>query len=291
MSLGTPEAMRNALIGGGRSSGKTLSTLRRMLETGTVAIDTTVHTAMDAADTTDHVYNTQAGRGWIMRDIYLTTASHPVDTGRMVNSSSDMYLAVDYGRSEERVWASMLQGAWEVETPKELVAAPARDMLVRTNVKVLMPKDTEDVELALAAEDLLGYTPLRDHVQAPSRLLRALAQLDIEPLDQKSVDAYKAQMVQHYATHQKMASPTWRLHRFADLAAEVPKFVLRKAVDIKRALPDCFLYVDMLAVDPFLIVSMVALPDSVYNTRSRDLDPKQAAYVEVWDEPKFEATL
>ncbi len=147
--------------------------------------------------------------------------------------------------------------------------------------------------LAAEAEDLLGYTPLRDAVKAPGRLRRALAALEIEVLDQDAVDAYKAQMVEHHRSYNKTVDPTWRITALADYALPVPEFVLRKAVAIKRALPEAQFYVDQLAVDPFLIVTLEAdgLYDSLVNHSSRKLNPDTAAYVEVWSEPKFEEAL
>ena len=64
-----------------------------------------------------------------------------------------------------------------------------------------------------------------------------------------------------------------------------------KAVEIKRELPEANFYIDELAIDPFLIVSMGTLPDFVVNQPSRDLDTEMAVYVDAWSEPKFEATI
>ena len=167
-------------------------------------------------------------------------------------------------------------------------------MLTRVPVVSLDTAD-ENFALAIEVEDLLGYTPLREHIKAPGRLQRALARLQIEVLDESSVDAYKAQMVLHYDTHNKMAQPTWRLTALADYALKIPLFVLSKAVQLKRELPEARFYVDHLAVDPFLIVC--AGPngddpqDHVVNVKTRDLDADTQAYIEVWSEPRFEAAL
>jgi hypothetical protein len=84
--------------------------------------------------------------------------------------------------------------------------------------------------------------------------------------------------------------PTWRLMKLRSYTAPVPEFVLQKAIEIKRELPEAEFYVDQLAIDPFLIVSLVDLADWSTN-KDRKLDPETAAYVEVWSEPKFEATM
>lgn len=173
------------------------------------------------------------------------------------------------------------------------VKEPARSLLKRVAVELGDGYETAiadgDNKLAIEAETLLGYRPLRQFLKLAGTLRRALAKLDIEILDQPGVDAYKAQMVRHYETSGKLPLPTWRLTRLENYAGEVPKFVLRKAVEIKRELPEAYLYIDQLAIDPFLIVSLTELYD--YSTNcSRQLDRETAAYIEVWSEPKFEAT-
>jgi hypothetical protein len=169
------------------------------------------------------------------------------------------------------------------------VDAPSRESLRRVPVETI-DLQGETAQLAADAEALLGYAPLRAHLKAPSLLRRVLAELDVEIFDQSTVDAYKAQMVAHYETHGKMVMPTWRLKPLRGMTDEVPMFALRKAVEIKRRLPQAEFYVDQLAVDPFLIVSLAPLRDSVVNVTSRNLDPEIAAYIEVWDEPGFEAS-
>jgi len=174
--------------------------------------------------------------------------------------------------------------------PLKPVEAPSKVALERVSYEEMVLD--ERAELAAAAEDLLGYTPLRDATGAPDRLRRALAALEIDVLTEASVDTYKATMVEHYRSYNKMADPTWRLTALADYALPVPEYVLRKAVALKRALPEARFYVDQLAVDPFLIVCVGAEDDdpadSWTNVASRNLDSETHAYIEVWDEPKWE---
>lgn len=166
------------------------------------------------------------------------------------------------------------------------------EMLTRTAVTVEEVNLDDPIrELALQAESLLGYSVLRDEAHLATPLRRTLAKLEIEILDQESVDRYKTQMVEHLDTSHKMAMPTWRLAPLERYGEPVPEFVLMKAIAIKKELPEARFYIDHLAVDPFLIVSTKPLPDSAVNQRSRYLDPDWAAYIEVWKEPKFESQL
>ena len=205
-----------------------------------------------------------------------------------------LYNRLMYGVSSDDLYRHMIPGDWDMPAqqkpiePAAKVDAPSRTLLVRTAVTVDDGTGDARAKLAIEAETLLGYTPLREHVKVTGLLRRVLAKLEIEPLDEASVNAYKAQMVRHYDTHGKMQMPTWRLKKLSDFALPVPEFVLRKAVDIKKELPQAEFYVDHLAVDPFLIVSLEAIPDGVFNVPSRNLDPETQAYIEVWDEPKFE---
>jgi hypothetical protein len=202
------------------------------------------------------------------------------------------YMGVDHGRTEGSVFSSMMMGDWTAfPEPVALVDAPGRKMLTSTAVAVDDGSGDARARFAIEVEALLGYTPLREYVKVTGLLRRVLAKLEIEPLDEASVNTYKAQMVRHYATHKKLSQPTWRLTQLADFALPVPEFVLRKAVAIKKALPQARFYVDHLAVDPFLIVSLEVIPDGVFNVPSRKLDPETQAYIEVWLEPKFEASV
>lgn len=183
-------------------------------------------------------------------------------------------------------------GSGSLGKPEKIVEEPSREMLTRVKV------EADDVDLsdprrklATEAEALLGYTPLREELKAPGRLRLALAKLEIEIFDQKKVDSYKAQMADHYRTAEKMIEPTWRITPLSRYLKPVPEFVLAKAIEIKRELPEAHFYIDELAIDPFLIVSIVALTDFVVNQPSRRLDAEMAVYVDTWSEPKFEATI
>jgi hypothetical protein len=176
----------------------------------------------------------------------------------------------------------------------KVVDEPSRDMLRRVPVEV-QDMDLTDPrqKLAAEAEALLGYTPLRQELRTPGTLKRVLAKLEISVLEEKGVLAYKKQMVEHYSTSGKMFDPTWRITPLKDYRQQVPEFALQKAIEIKRELPEAMFYVEQLAIDPFLIVTLNPLQDfaSPWNTLKRALDPETAVYVEAWSEPKFEATM
>jgi hypothetical protein len=191
-------------------------------------------------------------------------------------------------------WSRSRQLQLETQTAVEVVEEPSRAMLQRA------PVDVENLDLtdprqklATDAEAFLGYTPLREELRTPGTLKRVLAQLEMEILDRESVVAYKKQMAAHYETAGKMRQPTWRLTKLKEYKQQVPEFVLQKAVEIKKLLPEAEFYVEQLAVDPFLIVSLAPLSDFVMTDRTlnRAMDPEMSAYVEVWSEPKFEATM
>ena len=168
---------------------------------------------------------------------------------------------------------------------------PSRDILQRVKVDVRnLDLTNPRQKLAADAEALLGYSPLRRELRNPGLLKQVLAKLEIPILDEHSVNRYKSEMVDHFRTANKMPDPTWRLFPLRSYSSPIPEFVLQKAVEIKRELPDARFYVDQLAVDPFLIVSMTTLPDYVSNI-VRALDPDLSAYIDCWAEPKFEASM
>ena len=69
--------------------------------------------------------------------------------------------------------------------------------------------------------------------------------------------------------------PTWERVPLAGYQEDVPLHVLERAVAIKKQLPGAEFYVEQRAKDPFLIVKC----------------DEEEYYVEVWQEPRFEARL
>lgn len=199
--------------------------------------------------------------------------------------------AVPWYNAMEQLGRAVFSAPSSPRRSLDVVQEPSRSMLKRLAVEVPeVDLADEDKKLAIDAESVLGYKPLRRALHMPGELRRVLAKLELAVLDQESVDEYKAQMAAHFETTGKMLAPTWRLTRLENYTQEVPKFVLRKAVEIKRELPEAMFFVDQLAVDPFMIVSLSDLPDFVINQK-RTLNPELSAYLEVWSEPKFEATM
>lgn len=83
----------------------------------------------------------------------------------------------------------------------------------------------------------------------------------------------------------KRTTYSWRQHEISSYAGTIPEFVLHKAIQIKREVPDAALFVEQLYEqeerhiipnrDPFLVAK---LGDECY-------------YIEVWDEKEYEVKL
>lgn len=171
---------------------------------------------------------------------------------------------------------------------------PERSAIPRFGVLVSSESEEETL-LAHEAEALLGYNVLRRKLKLGGKLGQALAALEIEPLDTDAVNKYKNDMVafrlkalgpkafQRTGRQTIVTEVSWRrvlLSGYNAASTEVPTFALRKAAQIKKACGEAVLSVDELVeqrrvIDPFLVAT---LADEVY-------------YVDVWKEPKFEATL
>lgn len=150
----------------------------------------------------------------------------------------------------------------------------------------------ERVSLALQVEDILGYTPLRKDVKAPSRLHRALAEMEIDVYKIETVGQYKEKMRAHFQAkidserggdrrtvmgEMYYIEVTWIQVGLKGYAKPVPEHVLAKCIQIKQSLPEANFVVDELVeqkrtLDPFMYVEMNG----------------EKAYFEVWDEPEFE---
>jgi hypothetical protein len=79
--------------------------------------------------------------------------------------------------------------------------------------------------------------------------------------------------------------PSWDKTRIEQYREPIPEFVLNKAIQIKKAMPEVRIYVQHLSEhpDPFLIVA----------TKHKDYEclDAQELWVEVWEEPKFEGRI
>lgn len=136
------------------------------------------------------------------------------------------------------------------------------------------PKVSEEIkQLARDAMVILDYDDLADQVlDSTEKLGDVLRRLDIRPFNFSHVRLYKEQKREE-ANKEKNAYQYWHRTPLKNQKS-VPEFVLRKAIEIKRASPDVKLFVDTLDddPDPFLVAVL----------------GKEYYYVEVWDESEFE---
>jgi hypothetical protein len=154
------------------------------------------------------------------------------------------------------------------------------------------------VSLAAEAQEVLGYKVLQaaqQETEKGSALQLALAKAGIEVLNATQVQTYQTEMLKERTTelfNQWLLNPSgtffgpgWNKTKIADYKQPVPEFVLNKAVQIKRLLPEVRIYIQHLTdhPDPFLVVA----------TKHKDYECLDAEefYIEVWEEPKFEGRL
>lgn len=202
--------------------------------------------------------------------------------------------------------------------------------------------DKEIDSIAREACNWLGYTRLATDIAGRDRpLLRALAKLSIDPLDQRTVNRYRdrkiwqmgwlgafegpfsyffigllsfvgaffcAVVLPEIAAENHIAWGTaahllpigvvlgallgaaigkvttgnsfeWDGVPIREYRLPIPEFAIRKAIAVSRALPSAQLYVESIRqkpmADPFLVAVL----------------GRERYYIEVWDEPKFEAAL
>jgi hypothetical protein len=169
--------------------------------------------------------------------------------------------------------------------------------------RIKVPEGTQELCPNLAEESLtvLGYSILKDTGNAAglSKLQQVLAEHEIEVLRAKQVDLYKAEQWERrqrelFDEHLKGGKehlldpagkywsswPTtaaWTEVEISQYKEAIPLHVLDKAVQIKKALPDAEIIIEHLteSQDPFLVVKHGG----------------KKVYVDVWEEPRFEATL
>lgn len=158
------------------------------------------------------------------------------------------------------------------------------------------------VSLAAEAQEVLGYKLLKTQQDEPSsrtQLELALAKSGIEILNAKQVGTYQAELLKERTKamlEEWLANPSpgtfwgpaWEKTKIADYKMPVPEFVLNKAIQIKKLVPEVRIYIEHLSdhPDPFLVVAMKYVSDNA----SYDFDG-ETIYVEVWEEPKFEGCI
>jgi len=133
--------------------------------------------------------------------------------------------------------------------------------------------DAAYLQLADEAEKLLGYGVLKATLHKP--LAKALATLEIAVLDAAQVERYKNKK-EDEATDDDMDGE-WYPYEIGDYTQPIPEFVLAKALEIKKAVPEVNLHIEQIKLkpDPFLVATL----DS------------ECYYIEVWEEPEFEGRL
>lgn len=208
----------------------------------------------------------------------------------LVDNESDFSSYYRYGLQAVAVASNARAAVAEMPPP---IKRPERgDMLRREPVRpedVSAYADAMQAELAMEAEKLLGYSVMRKRMKLQNPLLAVLAHLGIEPFVGDTVQQYQAQMLAYAKNEARRMDAAegvppfsysarvarWNTHTLENYSKPVPEFALDTALKIKRACPEAEFQIEELEVvpDPFLIV-MLGI------TRR---------YVEVWDEPKFEA--
>lgn len=166
------------------------------------------------------------------------------------------------------------------------VELPSDDMLVN------IPSVRDE------AAELLGYqaktTPsktARDSEEGP--LARALREAEIEILNWVDVKKYqlekrhqaeKAELQRRHAAGEQdrfRTAITWDEKKLSEYKGFVPDFVLNKAIELKRRIPEVEFGVVELTrhTDPFLVA---------YIGGAYEWQRKEQFYIEVWDEAAFE---
>lgn len=134
-------------------------------------------------------------------------------------------------------------------------------------------------QLAKDAKSLLGYGVLAQKAGGLP-LQRALVKLEMEVLDMGEVRKYQEQAIEKayeegYGTEDE--DVYWEKQNIRHYQKPIPEFVLMKAVELKKEVPNVEFIVEEVAVvkDPFLYAQL----------------GQETYYIEVWNEPRFEGRL
>lgn len=171
--------------------------------------------------------------------------------------------------------------------------------------------DETSINIGDEAREVLGYSTLADTTAnldptGDKPIAKALQALGIEVLNLSDVQTYQLEHLREVAQRmfdewlQKDArdintlrnswnnfrGPAWEKTGIEKYKEPVPEFVLNKAIQIKKAYPDCQILIEHLneSPDPFLIIQTPI-------AASEWKDPAERYYVEVWNEPKFEGRV
>jgi hypothetical protein len=154
------------------------------------------------------------------------------------------------------------------------------------------------VGLASEAKEVLGYSVLSQAISEPTEhtaLEIALASCGIEVLNAEDVATYQRElliertsaMLQEWLKNPTgtFIGPSWDKTKIEQYREPIPEFVLNKAIQIKKAMPEVRIYIQHLSEhpDPFLVVAT--------KHKNYEILDEQELWIEVWEEPKFEGRL
>ena len=152
---------------------------------------------------------------------------------------------------------------------------------------ILHPEPTSEIKtLAEQAMTLLEYNVLAKHLGMGGPLACILRACNIPVLNEQEVERYQSYMRIKVAAKLNAAQEAiWKRDNITHYKEPIPEFVLRKAIQIKQRYQNAnfmveYLTVGFKSIDPFLIVCRGA-----YNLAL------EKYYIEVWDEPEFEAKM
>lgn len=168
--------------------------------------------------------------------------------------------------------------------------------MLMTEIKRLKLPPLQTLNIPTLAEEALetlGYS-VEEGRTTTNPLYDKLRDLGIEILDWRDVERYKLERRHEAELHvleQELAQSSipryrttvsWNTTEISKYKGHIPENVLLTAINIKKAIPGVYLFVQELTEtsDPFLYVSM---SKDGWNEDNR-------YYVEVWNEPKFQST-
>jgi len=186
---------------------------------------------------------------------------------------------------------------------------------IRRQVAVTVEPESVLAIVAEEAENVLGYKSLSATIGTKAApLYRALAELGIEILDSTDVKRYQyehqvdvaektfAAFLQDARSPQAgerylfYSLPTWVTCEIQDYIQPIPEFVLNKAIQIRKTIPEVRIFVEFLneSLDPFLKVEVGEVKHCDWDKEmkySPAFHASESYYIEVWEEPKFEGRL
>lgn len=167
--------------------------------------------------------------------------------------------------------------------------------------------------LADEAKEVLGYERLKQVVTGEvegGELKKSLSSCGLEVLNKTDVERYQTEHLKEIA-QKKFAAwlnsnesvksfggrfdcPAWLMTPIEKYKEAIPEFVLNKAIQIKKAMPNAGIFIEYLdeSPDPFLVVKTQKTVTYTYQEKENSYQADdEMYYIEVWAEPKFEGRL